>query len=252
MRYFIELSYKGTHFIGWQRQPKGRSVQQTLEEALSTILRQPLDIVGSSRTDAGVHALQQFAHFDLPDTLEDPEKLVYRLNGLLPGDLAVREIFRVSSQVHARYEATHRRYEYHIIRHKNPFLTQQAYLFRQQLNMDAMNEAAALLLDYSDFESFSKVHTDVHTFLCTISRADWTQESQSLVFTVQANRFLRGMVRALVGTLLDVGIGKRSVQDFEQILVEKDRKKAGAQAPAHGLFLVEVGYPNEIRGEHAL
>lgn len=246
MRHFIELSYKGTDFIGWQRQIEGRSVQQTLEEALATILRQPLEIVGSSRTDAGVHAEQQFAHFDVEVPITDPEKLVYRLNSLLPFDLAVRRIFPVEDEVHARFAATHRRYEYRIIRHKNPFLTNQAYLFRPDLNLESMNAATALLLKYNDFESFSKVHTDVKTFLCNITLAEWRQQEGTLVFSIQANRFLRGMVRALVGTLLDVGTGKQSVADFERIILAKNRKYAGAQAPAQGLFLVEVGYPEEI------
>lgn len=246
MRYFIELSYKGTDFIGWQRQAQGRSVQQTLEEALATILRQPVEIVGSSRTDTGVHAEQQFAHFDFDQPIADPDKLVYRLNSILPFDLAVRRVFPVTDDIHARFAATHRRYEYRIIRHKNPFLTNQAHLFRPDVDLEAINTAAALLLQYDDFESFSKVHTDVKTFLCTITTAEWQQEGDTLVFRIQANRFLRGMVRALVGTLLDVGTGKQSVADFERIILAKNRKYAGAQAPAHGLFLVEVGYPPEI------
>lgn len=248
MRYFIELSYKGTDFIGWQRQVKGRSVQQTLEEALATILRQPIEIVGSSRTDTGVHAEQQFAHVDLQQLITNPDKLVYRLNSILPFDLAVRNIFLVDDDVHARFDATHRRYEYRISHHKNPFLINQVYQFRPDIDLKAMNAAAALLVQFDDFESFSKVHTDVKTFLCTISIAEWQQHEGTLVFRIQANRFLRGMVRALVGTLLDVGTGKKSVADFETIILAKNRKYAGAQAPAHGLFLVEVGYPEEIGG----
>ncbi|TDB61849.1 tRNA pseudouridine(38-40) synthase TruA [Arundinibacter roseus] len=246
MRYFIQLSYKGTHFVGWQKQVSGRSVQQTLEEAMTTVWRQPIDIVGSSRTDTGVHAEHQVAHFDADMELSDPEKMVHRLNSLLPVDLAVQAIFPVSEQIHARFEATHRRYEYRIIRRKSPFLSNLAYVFRPELNLEEMNRAADLLRQYNDFESFSKVHTDVKTFLCTIERADWHWNGPTLIFTVQANRFLRGMVRALVGTLLDVGTGKISVADFEQIILAKDRKKAGRQAPAHGLFLVEVGYPEAL------
>ncbi len=243
MRYFIELSYNGTNFIGWQKQPAGRSVQQTLEEALSTITRVPVEVVGSSRTDAGVHAVQQYAHFELNSEIRDLDKMQYSLNSLLPWDMAIRNLFPVADTLHARFEATFRRYEYRLTRHKNPFLPHEAYLFRPDLDLGAMNKAAALLLQYDDFESFSKVHTDVRTFLCTISRAEWEQQEGLLVFTVQANRFLRGMVRALVGTLLDVGTGKKSVDDFEKIIQAKDRSHAGAQAPAQGLFLVEVGYP---------
>ena len=246
MRYFIELAYKGTNFIGWQRQVKGRSVQQTLEEALATILRQPVEIVGSSRTDAGVHASQQFAHFDLEKLIPDPDKVTYRLNSLLPPDLAVRTIFPVADDVHARFAATHRRYEYRIIRQKNPFLTNEAYIFRPNLDIEAMNAAAAFLLMHKDFESFSKVHTDVKTFRCEITQAEWQQQADVLIFTVQSNRFLRGMVRGLVGTLLEVGTGKRPIANFEEIILAKNRRAAGPQAPARGLFLVEVGYSSAI------
>ncbi|WP_373512513.1 tRNA pseudouridine(38-40) synthase TruA [Persicitalea sp.] len=248
MRYFIELAYKGTNFIGWQRQVKGRSVQQTLEEALTTILRQPIEVVGSSRTDAGVHASQQFAHFDLEKAMPDANKVVYRLNSLLPSDLAVKEIFSVANDVHARFAATHRRYEYRLIRQKNPFLAGEAYIFRPDLDIEEMNAAAALLLQHDDFESFSKVHTDVKTFVCEITQAEWQQKDEVLTFVVQSNRFLRGMVRGLVGTLLEVGTGKSTVADFEKIILAKDRRAAGPQAPAQGLFLVEVGYPSAIGG----
>ncbi len=246
MRYFIEFAYKGTNFIGWQRQSQGRSVQQTLEEALATILRQTPGVIGSSRTDAGVHASQQFAHFDLEKIIPDPDKLVYRLNSLLPSDLSVRTIFPVADDVHARFAATHRRYEYRIIRQKSPFLTNEAHIFRPDVDLDAMNAAASFLLIHKDFESFSKVHTDVKTFLCDITRAEWQQKDDALTFTVQSNRFLRGMVRGLVGTFLEVGTKKRPVSDFEKIILAKNRQAAGPQAPAQGLFLVEVGYPSAI------
>ena len=246
MRYFIELAYKGTNFIGWQRQVKGRSVQQTLEEALATILRRATEVVGSSRTDTGVHASQQFVHFDLDQLIPNPDKLVYHLNSLLASDLAVKAIFPVADDVHARFAATHRRYEYRIIRQKNPFLTNEAYIFRPDLDIAAMNAAAALLLIHRDFESFSKVHTDVKTFICDITQAQWQQKDDTLTFTVQSNRFLRGMVRGLVGTLLNVGTGKSSVPDFERIILAKNRQAAGSQAPAQGLFLVEVGYSGAI------
>ncbi len=248
MRYFIELSYKGTEFIGWQKQVRGRSVQQTLEESLSTILRQPIEIVGSSRTDAGVHASQQFAHFDFEKAISDPDKVVYRLNSLLPADLAVRSLFLVGDDIHARFAATHRRYEYRIIRQKNPFLSSEAYVFRPDLDIQKMNAAAALLLQHDDFESFSKVHNDVKTFICKISRAEWLQKDEVLVFNIQSNRFLRGMVRGLVGTLLEVGTSKRTVADFEAIIKAKNRQAAGPQAPAQGLFLVEVGYELSVVG----
>ncbi len=252
MRYFIELSYLGTDFIGWQRQRAGRSVQQTLEEALSTIFRHSIEIMGSSRTDAGVHAAQQFAHFEMEREIADNDKKVYQLNSLLPPDLAVRSLIRVPDDFHARFAATHRRYVYRVIQHKNPFLTKTAYVFRPDLDLDSMNAAAALLLRYDDFESFSKVHTDVNTFICQITVAEWATENATLVFTVQSNRFLRGMVRALVGTLLEVGTGKIKVPDFERIILAKDRAAAGAQAPARGLSLVEVGYPGTFDQTHKL
>jgi tRNA pseudouridine38-40 synthase len=246
MRYFLECSYLGTHFIGWQKQAQGRSVQQTLEEALSTILRQSIEIAGSSRTDAGVHADQQFAHFDYEVVIADTKKLVFRLNNLLPFDLAVNGIYPVAEDAHSRFEATHRRYEYRIIHQKSPFFKTEAYLFRPDLDIATMNEAAKILLHHTDFESFSKVHTGVKTFLCDIVQAEWQQKAGTLVFTVQANRFLRGMVRALVGTLLEVGTGKKTVADFERIILDRNRKSAGPQAPAHGLFLVKVGYPEGL------
>ncbi len=241
MRFFIELSYKGTHYNGWQRQPNALTVQQVLEEAISTILRRKVEITGSSRTDTGVHAGQQYAHFDLDD-LPDLPLLTRRINSLLPPDIAVHRIFRVRDGLNSRFVADYRKYEYSIARRKNPFLHDTAYLFTRRLNVERMNEAAALLLVHRDFECFSKVKTDVRTFLCTITRAEWIDTGQLLVFHIRANRFLRGMVRAIVGTLLEVGLEKLTVEDFGQIIGSKDRKKAGAQAPAKGLSLVEVGY----------
>ncbi|WP_247235463.1 tRNA pseudouridine(38-40) synthase TruA [Telluribacter sp. SYSU D00476] len=243
MRYFIELSYKGTPYNGWQRQPNSVAVQQVLEEAMEKVLRTPVEVVGSSRTDTGVHATQQYAHFDLPAAIADPGRAVHSLNALLPADIAVHRIVPVADDVHSRFIATHRRYEYRIIRQKNPFLTHEAYIFRPELDLITMNEAAALLLRYDDFESFSKIHTSVKTFRCHITEARWYWQGPVLTFSVQSNRFLRGMVRALVGTLMQVGLGKLSVAEFEQIILSKNRKEAGAQAPPHGLFLVEVGYP---------
>jgi tRNA pseudouridine38-40 synthase len=245
MRYFIELAYKGTAYNGWQKQNNALGVQQIIEEALSKVLRESVEIVGSSRTDTGVHASQQFAHFnfeEIPDTVS----LVYKLNGVIPYDIAIRRIFPVPDDVNSRFAATHRRYEYRISRSKNPFLLQLAYATRADVDITKMNEAAALLLKYVDFESFSKIHTNVNNFRCTITEARWEERGDMLVFTVQSNRFLRGMVRAIVGTLLDVGKGKRTVDDFESLIIARERKKAGAQAPAEGLFLVEVGYPADL------
>lgn len=246
MRYFIEFSYKGTAYNGWQKQNNSLGIQQVLEEAVSKILRQTVEITGSSRTDAGVHAEQQFAHFDFTPEIADLERFVYSLNGLIPYDIAVRRVIPVGDELNSRFAATHRRYEYRITRFKNPFLINQSHLLRTELDIKQMNEAAALLLIHNDFESFSKIHTNVNNFRCTITEAVWYEEGDMLIFSVQANRFLRGMVRALVGTLVNVGSGKISAHDFEQIILSKNRKNAGAQAPAEGLFLVEVGYPESI------
>ena len=242
MRYFLEFSYKGTAYNGWQKQNNALGVQQVLEEALAKVLRLPIEITGSSRTDTGVHAEQQFAHFDLEKAIEDTALIIYKLNGLIPRDIAVRRIIPVADDINSRFAATHRKYEYRITKHKNPFLTDLSYMLRAELNVDLMNEAAALLLKHNDFESFSKIHTQVNNFRCTITEAVWVDSEDMLIFHIRANRFLRGMVRALVGTLLDVGKGKRTVADFEEVILAKNRKVAGAQAPAEGLFLVEVGY----------
>ncbi|WP_221390840.1 tRNA pseudouridine(38-40) synthase TruA [Dyadobacter sp. NIV53] len=242
MRYFIEISYKGTAYNGWQKQNNSLGVQQIVEEAMSKVLRMPIELTGSSRTDTGVHAEQQFAHFDYSE-ITDTEQVVYNINGMIPRDIAVRQIFVVPDDINSRFEAIHRRYEYRISRVKNPFLVNQVYVLRAELDIAAMNKAAELLLQYDDFESFCKLHTNVNNFRCTITEAVWFEKEDLLIFSVKSNRFLRGMVRALVGTLLEVGKGKKTISDFEKIIQSRSRKEAGAQAPAEGLFLVEVGYP---------
>ena len=245
MRYFLQLAYRGTNYHGWQRQPNGLSVQEVLETALITVLRQPITIVGSGRTDAGVHAGEQFAHFETDATL--PDHLLRSLNSLIPPDIAVYACFPVRADDHARYTATYRYYQYQIIRRKNPFLDGLAHVFTLPLNVALMNEAAEKLRQYSDFESFSKVKTDVRTFNCRIDLAYWEQKpAGDLVFHIRADRFLRGMVRAIVGTLLAVGQERLSVPEFEQIILDRDRKRAGHAVPAEGLSLVKVGYPTEV------
>jgi tRNA pseudouridine38-40 synthase len=246
MRYFIEFSYRGTAYNGWQKQNNALGIQEVLETALAKVLRMPIELTGSSRTDTGVHAEQQFAHFDLPEAVDNTDLLVYKLNALIPRDIAVRRLIPVGDDVHSRFAATHRKYEYRITYQKNPFLTDLACQLRGNLNVALMNEAAALLLIHNDFESFSKIHTQVNNFRCNITEARWVESGDMLVFHVKANRFLRGMVRALVGTMLEVGRGKIAVEDFEQIILSRNRKNAGAQAPAEGLFLVEVGYPETL------
>lgn len=245
MRYFIQLAYKGTAYHGWQRQPNGLSVQEVLENALATILRQPIAIVGSGRTDAGVHAAEQFAHFDIETPL--PQNLLRSLNSLIPPDIAVYDCFPVRPDDHARFTAISRYYQYQISRKKDPFRHELVYVFTLPLAVDRMNEAAERFLHHTDFESFSKVKTDVKTFNCQIERAFWEQKPNGdLVFHIKANRFLHGMVRAIVGTLLAVGQRRLSVADVEQIILARDRKRAGRAAPADGLSLVEVGYPEAV------
>ncbi|MBC7571725.1 MAG: tRNA pseudouridine(38-40) synthase TruA [Spirosoma sp.] len=245
MRYFLELAYRGTNYHGWQRQPNGLSVQEVLETALTTILRQPITILGSGRTDAGVHAAKQFAHFEVETPL--PPHLLRSLNKLIPNDVVVYDCFPVDDRDHARFSATFRYYQYSIIRRRDPFRDGMACVFFLPLDIDRMNEAASLLLKYSDFESFSKIKTDVRTFICRIDFAYWKAEkNDELTFHIRADRFLRGMVRAIVGTLLLVGQGRMSVAEFEQVILVRNRQAAGRSAPAEGLSLVEVGYPDAV------
>lgn len=242
MRYFFELSYHGTSFCGWQRQANAMTVQEALENALALLTKRTVKLVGSGRTDTGVHAVQQFAHWDT-EPLEDPDALVFKLNKFLPPTIAVYRMFPVAHDTHARFSATSRKYEYRITRWKSPFLTNLAYLYDLPLDLAAMNEAAVRLVRHDDFQSFSRVKTEVNHFYCRIIEAHWEDRGDLLVFHVRADRFLRGMVRALVGTLLDVGLGKTSLNDLEAIIQARDRSRAGRAVPPQGLFLVEVTYP---------
>ncbi|QLE01691.1 tRNA pseudouridine(38-40) synthase TruA [Galbibacter sp. BG1] len=245
MRYFLELSYNGKHYHGWQYQPNAITVQEVLEKALSTLMRQEIQILGAGRTDAGVHGKQMYAHFDVENTIKR-EEMLYKLNSFLPPDIAIKDIIPVKEDAHARFDAEQRSYEYWIVREKNPFYTDYAYNLKADLNLEAMNEAAKILLKHKDFQCFSKSNTDVKTYLCDVRRAEWVEKEDLLVFHITADRFLRNMVRAVVGTLLNVGIGKASVEDVENIINSKSRSKAGASVPAHGLYLTEVVYPNRI------
>jgi tRNA pseudouridine38-40 synthase len=243
MRYFIECAYRGTKYSGWQIQKNALTVQEELENALTTLLKAKISLTGSSRTDAGVHAMQQFAHFETEEEILDCLNLVYRMNKLIPYDISVQKIYKVADDYHSRFEAISRKYEYRISRKKNPFHRGLSYEFNGNLNIDLMNEACQVFFKYIDYQCFSKINTDVLTFNCTISEAHWKEETKDLlVFHIKANRFLRGMVRAIVGTLLEVGMGKLSVSQFEKIILSKDRKKAGRAVPAEGLFLMEVNY----------
>ena len=242
MRYFIEFCYNGLPYFGYQIQPNQNSVQQELEKALSTILREKIKTTGAGRTDTGVHAKKMFAHFDT--TLMLHEKLPERLNSFLPPSISVKRIFRVNDDFHARFDATYRTYEYFISLEKNPFTEHSAWQFRKKyLNVDAMNKACKILFEYQDFTSFAKLHTDNKTNNCKIYKAHWEQEGSGLKFTISADRFLRNMVRAIVGTMVEIGSGKIQPHDLHTIITQKNRNSAGTSAPAHGLFLVDVGYP---------
>ena len=243
MRYFIELQYLGTNYHGWQVQPNAISVQQVIENALSTLLRENIKIVGAGRTDAGVHAKQMFAHFDAISNI-DKTAILDRLNAFLPKDISILSVFQVEKDAHARFDAISRSYEYHIYLGKNPFSIEASWqIYNPKLDIDAMNKAASILLDYTNFKSFSKTHTDVHTYNCTITEAKWIRKDNNLIFYITANRFLRNMVRAIVGTLYNVGIGKISVDAIHTILQSEDRSKAGFSVPAKGLFLTKITYP---------
>ena len=247
MRYFIYLAYDGTRYHGWQIQPNGNSIQEELMKALSTILRRPMDVTGAGRTDAGVHARLMAAHFDTAEEL-DTDWLTDKLNRILPPDIAIDRAVRVRDDAHARFDATYRTYKYYVTTRKTPFgRDYTCRLTGRQPDFALMNEAARTLFDYTDFTSFSKLHTDVKTNNCRIMHACWEQTGDAeWVFTIQADRFLRNMVRAIVGTLFEVGREKLSVEGFRRVIESKDRGRAGTSAPGHALFLTDVGYPADI------
>ena len=244
MRYFLELAYDGTDYHGWQTQPNARTVQEVLDKCLTTILRQPIETVGSGRTDTGVHAAQQFVHFDLIQALPEDDALCYRLNRLLPPDISATKLYPVGAEAHARFDASARTYEYRITQQKNPFLQRYAHYLSRPVNLDLLNEAAAHLLAFEDFTTFSKVKGDTLHYRCRMQAVYWKQTEYGLCFTIRANRFLRGMVRLVVGTLLDVGSGKIPPTAFKNILAAQDRRQASGAAPAAGLFLTQVTYPD--------
>lgn len=242
MRYFIEFAYDGSSFFGYQIQPNEISVQEELEKALSTILREPIKTTGAGRTDTGVHAKKMFAHFETEQNID--ENLVYKLNSFLSENISIKQIFEVPADMHARFSATFRTYEYYISTEKNPFTVDSSWqIWRQKpLNIDAMNEACKILFEYDDFTSFAKLHTDNKTNICKIYKAEWEQFGTQLKFTISADRFLRNMVRAIVGTMVEIGTGKLQPNDLRKIIEDKYRNSAGVSAPAQGLFLVDVGY----------
>ncbi len=245
VRYFFEISYFGQQYSGWQRQANALGIQAVLEEALSLLFRTPLEIVGSGRTDAGVHCEQQFFHADLEDKF-DPVVLAAKLNSYLPPDIAIKSIRAVRSNAHARYSATSRTYEYRISLEKNPFLHGRVLRWHKPLNIQTMNRTAALLVGTHDFTAFSKVKTDVNHFICDVRSAQWATKGNIVIFRITSNRFLRGMVRALTGTLLDVGSGKITMKQFRDIMKAGDRRKAGANVAPYGLYLTRVTYPRSV------
>lgn len=242
-RYFIQLAYKGTHYFGWQVQPNQISVQEEIERALTQLnSNQRVEITGCGRTDTGVHASQYYAHFDTTKEL-DAAQLKYKLNLMLPQDIAILAVFRVHESLHARFSAISRTYEYHLHTAKNPFLSDTSWHYAQVIDMAKIREGCALIEKQTDFECFSKVNTDVANFNCTIQHLSFTQHGNGLILKISANRFLRNMVRAVTGTLLDLGTGKISMTDLQEIVASRDRSKAGVSVPAHGLILTKVDYP---------
>jgi len=248
LRYFLELSYNGKAYHGWQNQPNAISVQEVIEKALSTILNAKISIMGAGRTDTGVHASQMFAHFDYDGDFKSID-IVYKLNSFLPKDVAITTVFEVKPEIHARFYAESRTYNYKISTVKNVFNYDFAYQVQSSLDIEAMNEACKILFQYKDFQCFSKTNTDVKTYNCDIKEAHWTNNNGQLVFTITADRFLRNMVRAIVGTMVNIGLGKMKAEELHAIIDSKSRSKAGFSVPAHGLYLVKIIYPETIKLE---
>jgi tRNA pseudouridine38-40 synthase len=242
-RYFIQLAYNGKNYHGWQMQENAHTVQAEINEKLSLLLGESINVTGCGRTDAGVHARQFFAHFEIENLSLDPDELTSKLNNFLSKDIAVYKIFKVKPDMHARFSATSRTYRYYISKQKNPFLQDLSYFYHVPLNLAEMKKASSLLLNYTDFTSFSKLHSQTNNNNCKISFADWEETDEILIFTITADRFLRNMVRAIVGTLLEVGKGKMEASEIKIIIELKNRSEAGFSVPAEGLFLEKIEYP---------
>jgi len=242
MRYFLEVSYRGTHYSGFQSQKNANTIQAEIQKAFKILLREEIELTGASRTDAGVHARQNYFHFDIKSELSS--QLLYNVNALLPGDIAAKKLLRVKDDDHCRFDAISRGYKYFIYNKKNPFLTDRAFYFPYPLDLDSMQNAAAILKEYSDFTSFSKRNTQVKSFVCEIKESKWVIEEEGFVYQVKANRFLRGMVRALTATMLKVGRSKINLGTFRNIIESKDCSLANFAVPAHGLFLIDVSFPD--------
>ena len=244
MRYFIDISYDGSNYHGWQIQPNADTVQHQINLAFSTILNEEINVLGAGRTDTGVHAKKMIAHFDTNQTM-DFEKFKYRINGFLKNDISLNDIYKVKEDAHARFSAISRTYEYRVSRTKNPFSVNSYFLLRD-LDFQSMKKACKFLHGNHDYTSFAKLHSENYTNNCEVFIANWKEDENLLIFTIKANRFLRNMVRAIVGTLIEIGEGKISFSDIETILMSKDRAKAGYSVPANGLSLIDIEYPKEI------
>ena len=242
MRYFIEISYQGTNYHGWQSQPNACTVQEIIENCLSKITNNSIKLLAAGRTDSGVHANQMFAHFNINEKINDKNSFIHKTNSFLPSDIAVKNVLQVEDDSHARFDALSREYEYHISLNKNPFEIDKSYLYKNPLDLNKMNKCCDILFQYTDFKSFSKSKTDVKTYDCQIFKAKWLLNGDSLIFKIKADRFLRNMVRAIVGTLIEVGLGKINQKDFKVIIEKKDRQLAGFSVPAHGLYLKKIEY----------
>lgn len=245
-RYFLEISYDGTEYVGWQVQPNGLSIQEVIQSKLGMVFPHEIEITGSGRTDAGVHAMRQYAHFDCSELPYPKDELIYKLNRILPVDISIRDIHQVIETAHARFDATLRSYHYHISYIKDPFRHKYRYTLWQPLNLEIMQEAAALLMNYDDFASFCKYHHGAKTTICKLQKCEWQESPDNLNFIISADRFLRNMVRAIVGTMVELGKGQITLDDFKRIVEAKDRTAAGFSSPASGLFLAEVHYPEHI------
>lgn len=243
MRYFIKLSFRGTRFHGWQYQPNARTVQEELEHVLSLILREKICLTGAGRTDSGVHATLFYAHFDSLIEIQNQKELLRKINSFVDKDIVVHSLFVVPSDLHARFSALSRTYHYRVHLNKNPFISDFSYRLYYVPDFDLMNAAAQILFDHQDFTSFSKSHTDTKTNICKVIQAKWIEADNEFVFVISADRFLRNMVRAIVGSLLEVGQHKITLSEFNAIIEKKDRSNAGVSVPAHGLYLVDVTYP---------
>jgi tRNA pseudouridine38-40 synthase len=245
-RYFIQLCYKGTNFHGWQRQKNAGSIQESLENALSVLLHSSTELTGAGRTDTGVHAKNYYAHFDSPIEIPEENKFIYQVNQIVVDDICITNLFRVMPTAHARFDAISRTYEYRIIFRKDPFEKELCLFVHQHLNVSLMNESCKILLKNNDFSSFCKLHSNNKTNICKLSEAKWNFADEKLIFIIKSDRFLRNMVRAIVGTMIKIGEGKLTIDEFQTIVEAKNRQLAGNSAPSHGLYLIDIEYPESI------